>query len=87
MAYAVEFCEVSIRSNGEVRHVCGEDQNNAALRYAERIATSIDFDRYEEDGLKEAVCYCDIHKDIPYLSMVCEGRVDRISVEEDFCTK
>ena len=87
MSYAIEFAEVSIRSNGDIRHVCGEDRNNAVLRYAERISASIDFDRYEEDGLKEAVCYLDIHKDKAYFTMVCDGRAERVSVEEEFCTK
>ena len=84
MSYEIEFCEVSIRSDGDIRHVCGEDSNQAALKYAERIASKIEFERYEENGLKEAVCYVDIHKDIAYLSMVCDGRVDRIEVAEEF---
>ena len=87
MSYAIEFAEVSIRSNGDIRFVCGEDRNDSALRYAARIAPSIEFWRYEEGGLKEAVCYVDIHKDNAYLSMVCDGRVDRVAVQEEFTTK
>ena len=87
MSYAIEFAEVSIRSNGDIRHVCGEDRNNAVLRYAERIAPSIEFERYEQNGLIEAVAYVDIHKDIAYVSMVYDGNADRIPVDEDFCTK
>ena len=87
MGYAVKFCEVSIRSNGNIRKVSGDDANGACLRYAERIAHQIDFEPYEEGGLTEAVAYVDIHKDVAYITMMCNGRSDHIYVEEEFTTK
>lgn len=83
----IDFVEIAILSNGDIHKTNGVDVGDRALSYAKSIAPLIDFERYEEDGLKEAVAYVGVYKDEARLSIVSDGRSERLYVEKAFTSK